>query len=192
MRMRWNLSHTSLPRLLHWCREKGWSRGLEACAIAAVAWIVAQGFWWLAAPSTTAMDVKALPTLSVQNQHTVARHFFGVVSTSQLADAPDESPPPQSMDARWRLTGTYVGSGGHSRAVLALEGGADVVVAKVGDQLSTGHEVVEVRPDSVVLSKDALRGELALRPVASDAQDQGQPVDRFGTAEPAPFNKDSR
>lgn len=46
-----------------------------------------------------------------------------------------------------------MGSGAHSRAVLALEDGSDVVVAKVDDQLSTGHEVVEVRPDSVVLSK---------------------------------------
>lgn len=85
-----------------------------------------------------------------------------------------------------------MGSGAHSRAVLALEDGSDVVVAKVDDQLSTGHEVVEVRPDSVVLSKDALNGELTLRPVASGAQDQGQPEDRFRTADTAPSNKDSR
>lgn len=198
MRTSWNFSPPSLPRLLRWCREKGGAHALEACAIAAVAWIIAQGFWWLAAPSTTGMDVKALPTLSLQSQRTVARHFFGAVSTSQLADVPGESPPPQSTDTRWRLIGTYVSSDARSRAVLALGDGTDVVVAQMGDQLSTGHKVVDVRPDGAVLSKGSQQSELALRPssprpeIPPDQRASPLPQETLPPRMQAPFTKDSR
>lgn len=189
--MRWNLPSPRQGQT-SWYQKNGLPWAVQCLACMAMAWIVAQGFWWLATPGSTALAAKASPTLLEQGQRVVTRHFFGAANVLQPSSDTSESVPPGTIDARWRLIGTYVGSGAHSRAVLALEDGSDVVLAKVGDQLSTGHEVVEVRPDSVVLSKDGQRGELALRPEADGTQDPGQPVDRFGTAEPAPFNKDSR
>lgn len=98
------------------------------------------------------------------------------------------------MDGRWRLLGTYVDSGGRSRALLTLEGQVDVVLAQVGDRLPSGHEVVDVLPERVLLSKDSQRGE----PTARTEPGQMPPEDRFGamgrppSADTDPFNKDSR
>lgn len=96
------------------------------------------------------------------------------------------------METRWRVLGTYVGPGGQSRAVLAMDGQPDAVVVKAGEQLSSGHEVAEVRPDAVVLSKNAQRSELVLGQTSGGMPDQGLPQGRFGTAEPPPPIKDFR
>lgn len=196
--MRWSLPIPRLQGLVSGCQERGLPWAVQCLACMAMAWIVAQGFWWLATPGSAAPAAKASPTLLEQGQRVVTRHFFGAANVLQPSGDTSESVPLGTIDARWRLIGTYVGSGAHSRAVLALEDGSDVVLAKVGDQLSTGHEVVEVRPDSVVLSKDALRGELVLRPTAQGEAGQMPPESRFGamgqppSADSDPFNKDSR
>lgn len=189
--MRWQFSDLRLRGGVGGPPLTGFLWLMQCFACLAVAWVLAPAWWWLAAPDSVALVPKTLPSLVTQSKRVMARHFFDVVDESQQAEGVVMFSP-DAVNTRWRLIGTYVGSGAYSRAVLLLEGASEAVLAQVGDPLSTGHEVVEVRADSVVLSKDGQRGELALRPEADDTQDQGQPVDRFGTAEPAPFNKDSR
>lgn len=190
--MRWKLLSSSPHGLAPRYLERGLPWLAQACASGAVAWIIAQSFWGLVAPGRVAPTTKASPTLQEQSHRVKARHFFDVVSVQQPSSDADEVPASGMTDIRWRLLGTYVDAGTGSRAVLTMEGGLEVIVARVGDQLPSGHEVVEVRLDSVVLSKDGQRGELALRPEAGGAQDQGPPEDRFGPIDQTPFNKDSR
>ncbi|MGJ3701207.1 type II secretion system protein N [Variovorax sp. AFSI2.2] len=190
--MRWNMPSPLMPGLVSWCKEKAIPLSVQSLACLAVAWIVAQSFWWRAAPDSPAVIAKASSTLSEQVNRVTARHFFEVATERPPSSEVGESPPPNTIDARWRLMGTYVVPGAHSRAVLATDGGFDVVVAKVGDRLSSGHEVVEVRPDSVVLSKDALRGELPLRSSAPGGPDREPPQDQSRPAGPPPFIKDFR
>jgi hypothetical protein len=198
--MRWKLPRFPQQSPLLWCRDKGLSWGVQGFACVAVAWIIAQGFWWLTAPGSPAMAAKASPTLSEQANRVTARHFFDVAAAplpSQSID-PGESPPPGAVDSRWRLLGTYVGSGGRSRALLMLEGSAEVVVAQIGDQLPSGHAVVDVLPELVELNKESQRSELPLRSAARNGHEQEAPGSRFGPQSPPPsagatsITKDSR
>lgn len=170
--MRWKLSHQKLT----WHKENYIPWILQCIACMACAWVFAQGLWWLAAPISTTTPVNTNSTLAEQNRHVVVRHFFEIAHASSTIDEAGETPPSQSDDAKWRLIATYVDSDDRSRAVLALEDGSRVVVAKVGGLLPSGHEVGDVQRDRVILSKNTQRSELTLRPDGSSSQDQDPPA----------------
>lgn len=190
--MHWKLPSSLSNGFTRWCHSKGFLWAAQGLASAAVAWTVAQSFWWLATPGSPTTVANASPTLTEQVNRVTARHFFEVATARPQSSEAGGTPPPEAIDARWRLMGTYVVPGVHSRAVLAMDGSSEVVVAKVGDQLPSGHEVVEVRPDSVVLSKDALRAELTLRSPASGGPDREPPQNQSRPTSPPPYIKDSR
>lgn len=196
--MRWKFPGLRLRGRMAWSPHDGLLRAVQCLACMAVAWILAQCFWWLATPGSAVLAASASPALVEQSHRVTARHFFEVADVQQPSSDDGAPPPPSGIDGRWRLLGTYVDSGGRSRALLTLEGQADVVLAQVGDRLPSGHEVVDVLPERVLLSKDSQRGELVLRPTAQTEPGQMPPEDRFGamgrppSADTDPFNKDSR
>lgn len=188
--MRWSLMNPRLQSVVLWGQSKGLLWLVQTTAAAAVAWIVAQGVWWLAEPHSARQSTWASPTLLEQGQHVGARHFFDVPTTSAPVNEAGESSQAGAVNSRWRLMGTYVGAGKLSRAVLALEDGSEVVVAKVGDVLFSGQEVVEVKPESVTLSKDAQQETLILRPDVAGSPEPNSNDNRFGPSGPPPSIKD--
>lgn len=196
--MRWKSTAIFFRGRLGWSSSKGLLLALQCLACMAVAWLLPQCFWWLAAPGSSAVVASAAPTLAEQGRRVVARHFFGVVDASQHSGA-DGVPAPQSAsETRWRLLGTYVDFGGRSRALLAMEGQSETVLAQVGDLLSSGQKVEDVQTERILLSKGAQRSEIVLRPSGEGEPGQAPPENRLGTVGPGPsgrsdpFNKDSR
>ncbi|RYH29531.1 MAG: hypothetical protein EON54_22445 [Alcaligenaceae bacterium] len=188
--MRWK-SPEFLQRLLFsGSREKGVLWAAQSLACLCAAWVIATVFWWMATPDSAAVREKQSPALIEQKQRVVARHFFDVEPVSSPVLDKGTQNQAAAPDTRWRLQGTYVGA--PSRAILAAEGRVEVAVVKVGDQLSSGHEVVEVLPDSIVLSKEGQRSELVLRPLAPEPPGNNLPDNRFGNSGTPPINKDSR
>lgn len=173
--------------------------GVQALACVAVAWLAAQALWGLATPASAPLAAKALPTLAEQAHRVGARHFFDVQEAPEPSSkSARNGPPPTTLDPRWKLLGTYVDPAGHSRALLMLDGTTDVLVAQVGDRLPSGHVLAEVRPESVVMGKDAQRAELTLRAAAGTptAAPDAQPLPPGARVPPpvsaAPITKDSR
>lgn len=171
----------------------------RALACAAVAWMAAQMLWWVGTPSSPPLPAKALPALVEQTRRVVGQHFFGVADSREPpTDGPGGSSSQDAQGQRWKLLGTYVDPVGRSRALLVLDGTADVLIAQVGDRLPSGHVLAEVRPESVVVGKDAQRAELTLRATAGGpgATPDAQPLPPGARVPPppgaAPFTKDSR
>lgn len=196
--MRWSFSGLLERGRAGWSPYAGMLWAAQCLACVAVAWIAARGIWWLAAPDSTVLASKASPTLEEQSNRVTARHFFDVEIAQRPAAAPGADAAPGGIDPRWRLLGTYVDSGGKSRVLMALEGSAQVVVAQIGDRLPSGHTVVEVLPERIVLDKGSQRSELTLRPTAQNGREQEAPGSRSGMPSPPPpsgpisFTKDSR
>lgn len=185
--MRWELPRQALT----WGYEKHIEWVVEGVACMTCAWVVAQGFWLLA-PTSSTTPAKPSPTLAEQSRYVVTRHLFDVAHASSSFGEVGETPPPHDKGAHWRLIATYVDSGSRSRVVLTRDDGSGVVVAKVGESLPSGHEVLEVRPDRVLLSKDTQHSEIVLRPDAHSAQDQGPPEGHPNGAEMPPSIKGSQ
>lgn len=190
--MQWNLfilprdwsEHQYLKNLLLWI--------VQIFACWAAAWVIAQFFWWLATPEHVTLPLESSRTLLEQSHSMKARHFFGLTPMPQ-SSTEDENARLQGVpDTRWRLLGTYIDTEAGSRALLAMDGGDEVVTTRVGSSLPSGHKVEEVRTDSVVLSKDAQREEVTLRPITGESQTQGSVENRFDATEPPPFIKDPR
>lgn len=188
--MRWKFQKKPSIEPLLWSGKIGFLWMAKGLACLSAAWVIAQVVWWLGAPSGVAARTSPFPTLADQQQRVAARHFFGVLSASTPDPAGAEPISHEAPSTPWRLQGTYVGDSG--RAILTAEGRYEVVIAKVGDHLSSGHEVVDVLPESVVLSKQGQRSELVLRPPAQEGPGNWAPDNRFGNSGPPPSNKDSR
>ena len=196
--MRWNFSGLLSRARMGWSPYAGMLWAVQCLACVAIAWIAAQTIWWLATPSSAPLAGKASLTLVEQSNRVTARHFFDVEIAQRPAAGPGADTPPGGIDPRWRLLGTYVDSGGKSRALLVLEGSAQVVVAQIGDRLPSGHTVMEVLPERIVLDKASQRSELTLRPTAPNGREQEAPGSRSGMPSPPPpsgpisFTKDPR
>jgi hypothetical protein len=188
--MRWRLPKLELSRRFSLFKEDVGLWVVQGLACLLVAWVVSQVLWWLLTPGSAAAHDKPLHSLMDQSNRVVARHFFGEAIVPVGSPDTVNQMNSAAQDLRWRLLGTYVGS--HSRAILVAEGHFEVVVVKVGDRISSGHEIVEVRPDGIVLSKDEQKSELLLKPEAADKYNQRPPENRFETAEPSSPIKDSR
>lgn len=196
--MRWNFSGLLARGHADWSPYEIILLTLQWVASVAVAWIIAQSFWGLTTPDNAVLARKALPTLVEQSSRVTARHFFDIEIAQPRSNVLSADSPPGGIDPRWRLLGTYVDSGGKSRVLLALEGTAQIVVAQIGDRLPSGHTVVEVLPERIVLNKESQQSELTLRPAAKNGGEQEAPGNRsgmFGSPPPADstsFTKDSR
>lgn len=196
--MRWKSNAIFFRGRLEWSPSKGLLPALQCLACMAVAWILSQSIWCLAAPDSSMAVASTTPTVAAQSRQVTARHFFGAVPTSSPASADGNTSAHSAAETRWRLLGTYVDFGGHSRALLFMEGQSETVLAQVGDLLSSGQKVEEVQAERVVLSKAEQRSEVMLRPASEGAPGQVPPENRWGGVGPGssgrsdPFNKDSR
>lgn len=193
--MRWPI-HKLTQRLTS---DSAWLLGLFArlaqlLACAAVSVVLASTIWRLFAPTSPPTPPARLQTLAHQSQHVAARHFFGIAAEKNAAQESQGARPTQQQPLAVRLLGTYVAPGKDSRALLAAEPHfSEVLIAHAGERLPSGHEVLEVHPDRVVLSKDGQRSELTLRTPSADRADEST-APPFGSngPYPAPVMKDSR
>lgn len=161
-----------------WHEALLWGTQLGSCAM--LAWIIAQGIWWLAAPGRGTFPGNASAPLSSQGDLVTARHFFDTYVAKNSPGAAEMAPTTGAMDSRWRLLGTYVSVAGDSRALLTLDGSGQVLIVQIGDKLPSGHTVEAVLPERIVLSQESQQSEITLRPNFPERRGQETSGNRSG------------
>jgi type II secretion system protein C len=86
----------------------------------------------------------------------IGAHLFGVSPESVM----QTSAPVASV--QWVLSGTLVGSSPSTGSAIVAEQGRIPLLRTVGDDISSGFKLVEVRAESVVLDRDGQRVTVAL------------------------------
>ena len=173
-------------------------RVLQLVACATLSWVLTSAFWWLFTPAPGLAATQPTPTLADQTQLVLSRHLLGTAPTRPANAAPGHGEPAPDALLAIQLLGTYMDAGQGNRAVLSLSPGSkEVVVARAGDRLPSGHEVQEVHAERVVLSKEGQTSELALRaaparPTGEQGPPPGMPSGIPPDAYPPPMMKDPR
>jgi general secretion pathway protein C len=81
----------------------------------------------------------------------VGAHLFGVGTQSVIQTSPPVASP------QWTLSGTLAGSSPSAGSAIVFERGKSPVLRTVGEEISNGFKLLQVRADTVTLIRDGQR-----------------------------------